>query len=403
VETSNNTVTFHLKGADVPAAFVVLEVPIVPKHIWSSQSDPVTWTNDNPVGTGPYTLGQFTPNQYTLNKNPNYWQADKVAASQLVLPASNTQLELVNKKYDWAYAYISDVENTWVKATPGNTYWFPPGGTVSLLPNLTKAPFNDLNFRQGLSLALDRKKIADIAEEGYVQPASQAGLLLPNQKEWLDPSLPNGGAVSQDLNGAAAAFAKAGYTNQGGKLVGQDGKPLTMSLTTPNGWTDWLRGAQEVQRQLQAVGITVNLQQPQPAAYFQAQSNGDFDLIMGAFGGTGSLFTDFNNLLSSEFAKPAGTSTSANYQRFSDPKVDAVLADLRVALDKNQQQKDAYQLQQTVYNQLPVISLFYGGLWGLFSTAQFEGWPSADNPYASPATWGANPLLILTHITAKKS
>jgi peptide/nickel transport system substrate-binding protein len=252
-------------------------------------------------------------------------------------------------------------------------------------------------------LALDRKKIADIAEEGYVQPASQAGLLLPNQKEWLDPSLPNGGAVSQDLNGAAAAFAKAGYTNQGGKLVGQDGKPLTVSLTTPNGWTDWLRGAQEVQRQLQAVGITVNLQQPQPAAYFQAQSNGDFDLIMGAFGGTGSLFTDFNNLLSSEFAKPAGTSTSANYQRFSDPKVDAVLADFRVALDKTQQQKDAYQLQQTVYNQLPVISLFYGGLWGLFSTAQFEGWPSADNPYASPATWGANPLLILTHITAKKS
>ena len=398
VEASGSKVTMTLTAEDVPAAAIVLSVPIVSEHLWKDVSDPVTATDEKPVGTGPYTLGDFGPNQYKLEKNATYWQADKVAAAELVIPASNTQLDVVNNGYDWAYAFMSDVENTWVKAGKGNTYWFPPGGTISLLPNLTKAPFNDVNFRKGLSAALDRKSIADVAEEGYVQPAGQSGLLLPNQKDWLNSALPDGGAITQDAAAAAGLFAKAGYTKSGDKLVDKGGQPLTIAITTANGWTDWLRGVQEVQKQLQAVGITVTINQPQPAAYQQAIQNGDFDLAMGSFGGTGSVYQDFNNLLSSEFLKPVGTSTTANFQRFSDPAVDALLAQLKVTIDPTQQKDITNQLQQAMYDQVPVISMFYGGLWGLFSDKSYTNWPSKDNPYATPATWGSNPLLVLTNI-----
>ncbi|HEU4849200.1 MAG TPA: ABC transporter substrate-binding protein, partial [Terrimesophilobacter sp.] len=203
IDVGDGTVTFHLKEGDVPAASIVLTVPIVPEHIWSSIADPVTETMEDPVGTGPYTLGTFTPTQYTLTKNEDYWQADKVAAPELIIPASNSELEIMSKPYGWAYSFISDVENTWVTARDGNRYWFPPGGTVSVFPNLTKAPFDNVDFRRGLSLSLDRAKIADLAEEGYVEPAGQSGLLLPNQKDWLDPSLPDGGAITQDADAAA--------------------------------------------------------------------------------------------------------------------------------------------------------------------------------------------------------
>ena len=403
MSVSGNDVTFHLKTADVPAAQVIEQTLIVPEHIWKNIADPVSWTDPNPVVTGPYTLGTFTPNEYTLKKNPTYWQADKVAVQTIVDPASNTQLDVVSKGYDWAYSFMSDVQGTWVKADKQhNSYWFPPGGTIALMPNLTKAPFNNLNFRQGLSLALDRTKVADEAEQGYVQAAGQTGLLLPNDNSWLNPSIPDQGNITQNTAQALADFAKDGYTSKGGKLVDASGKQLTIQLTTPDGWSDWLQGVQSIQQQLSAIGINVQVEQPQPAAYQEDMQNGDFDLAMETFGGTGSLYEDYNNLLDSSFKQPVGSSTAADYERYGDPATDALLAKYRSTTDPATQKQIVDQLQSVVYNQLPVISLFYGGLWGLSSDKSFTGWPSAKDPYASLMTWGSTPLLVLTHLKAAK-
>ncbi|BAQ32526.1 ABC transporter substrate-binding protein [Bifidobacterium scardovii] len=399
IETSGNDVVFHLKSDDVPGATVIAQQLIVPEHIWKDVKDPVKWTNENPVGSGPYQLDQFTPNQYTLKKNQTYWQKDKVAAEKIVLPASNKQLDLVNKGYDWAYSYMNNVDKTWAgQKDKYNVYWFPPGGTVSLFPNLTKAPFNDVNFRKGLSYALDREKIAKDAEEGYVEGATQTGLLLPNQEKWVSSSIENDGKISQDSDKALEYFAKAGYTKSGDKLVDASGKQLELNITVPNGYTDWLRGVQTMQSQLTKLGISVKLTQPQPAAYTQAQNNGDFDLIISSFGGSGNIFQDYNNLLNSEFALPVGQSTSANFERYSNDATDALLAQLKSATDDAAQKKIVDQLQQVVYDEVPVIGLFYGGLWGLFSNKNFTGWPSADNPYAPPTTWTQAMLLVVTNI-----
>lgn len=402
VDESGNTVTFHLQSDDVPAASIISQQTIVPEHIWSKISDPLKYTDDNPVGTGPFELGSFTPNQYTLKKNNDYWQANKVAIKTIVVPASNKQLDLVNKGYDWAYSYMTNVDKTWVGANKQhNHYWFPPGGTVSLFPNLTKAPFNNVDFRQGLNYAIDRSAIANDAEEGYVKGATQTGLLLPNQEKWVDSSIPNQGKISQNTTKALAYFAKAGYTTRDGKLVDSSGKQLTLNITVPSGYTDWLRGVQTLQSQLGKLGISVKLTQPQPAAYTQAQNNGDFDLIVSSFGGTGNVFQDYNNLLNSQFALPVGQSTTANFERYKNDKADALLNQLKATSDEATQKQIVDSLQQVVYNDVPVIGMFYGGLWGLFSTKNFTGWPSAQNPYAAPTTWTANVLKIVT--TVKKA
>lgn len=398
VQADGMTVTVKLNAPNVPAVEQIGITSIVPEHIWSKVDDPSTWTNPDPVGTGPYQLGTFAPQQYTMKKYDGYWQADKVAAENLILPGSNTQLDVATKGYDWAYSYISDVDNVWVGAGNKNTYWFPPGGTIALFPNLTKAPFDNLDFRQGLSLSLDRGKIGDVAAEGYMDEAGQTNILLPYQQQYLNPGIPNGGLIEQDTRAALAAFERAGYTMQGDRLIGPDGAQVTFSIITPNGYTDWLRGAQEVQRQWRTVGIDVQIETPQGAAHTQAQRNGQFDMIVGGTGGTGSLYRDFNSLLSSEYLKPVGEEATNNFERYQNPEADALLQAYRVSTDPQEQLQLGYRLQQIVYDDLPVLSLYYGGSWGLMSNAKFTGWPSADNPYVSPKTYEATPLLILTNL-----
>ncbi|MGO3885449.1 MAG: ABC transporter substrate-binding protein, partial [Mycetocola sp.] len=150
------------------------------------------------------------------------------------------------------------------------------------MPNNEVAPFDDVNVRRGIALALDRQSIADVASEGYMKPAGQTGLILPNQEQWLDPSIPNDGIIEQNTDAALEAFAEAGYTQKDGKLVDKDGTQFAFALTSANGYSDWTRAAQAVQRQLTAIGIDVKLEMPQPAVSQKAISYGDFE---GALGG----------------------------------------------------------------------------------------------------------------------
>jgi len=136
VSASGNDVTFTFKAPNVPFAATIAQTPIVPEHVWSSISNPVTFTNTHPVGTGPYTLKTFAPTQYTLTKNALYWDASKIAPTSVVFPAqatsqSTNQLEVSEGQFDWSYTYLPDVKATYVDRDPStNQYWFPPGGTI---------------------------------------------------------------------------------------------------------------------------------------------------------------------------------------------------------------------------------------------------------------------------------
>ncbi len=116
----------------------------------------------------------------------------------------------------------------------------PAGGVIALMPNLEVAPFDDVNVRRGIALSLDRAEIAETASEGYMKPAGQTGLILPNQEQYLDPSIPDQGMITQDKDAALAAFAEAGYSLDGDRLVDGTGSswnspspPPTASPTGP--------------------------------------------------------------------------------------------------------------------------------------------------------------------------
>jgi peptide/nickel transport system substrate-binding protein len=404
ISASGYDVTVVFNAPNVPFVGVIAQTPIVPEHLWSSIPDPVTYTNTSPVGTGPYMLDSFAPTQYTLKKNPTYWQADKIVPSEVVFPAqatsqSTNELDVASGQFDWSYQYMPDVAKTYVARDPANNvYWFPPGGTIGLYLNLTKAPFNDVNFRRGVSLALDRATISSKAVDGYEAAASLSGIILPNEEKWLDPSLPDQGLVTQNVSAAQASFAQAGYTLQGGQLV-KDGQPVTMTIVAPENFTDWVAAATEIGTELGKVGIKVSLDLPQYAQYSDSIESGTFDAAIGGFGGTGNPYTDFDDALNSSFATPVNTSTANNFERFKDPAVDQALATLASATSSAAQLQATYKLEQIMYNDVPIILMYYGGSWGEFSTKNYIGWPSAADPYTLPTSYSNAVLLVLNHLT----
>jgi peptide/nickel transport system substrate-binding protein len=401
LEVDGDHVIFHLKTADVPSLAIIGATYQVSEHRWSTVKDPTTYRDPDPVGTGPFVLGKYNPLQYSMDKNPKYWQADKIEIQHLILPATNNQLDTVTRGYDWSYSFISNVKGTWGAASPNNKWWFPAGGIISLIPNLAVKPFDDVNVRKGISLALDREKIADTATEGYMTAAGQSGLLLPNQEDVLNPDIPDQGMITQDQKAALAEFAKSGYTQQGGKLVDKTGKQFSFTITTANGYTDWTRAVQEAQKQLTAIGIQVKVNAPQPAGYQAALNNGKYEVAMGGMGG-GDVFQAYNNLLSSEFYQPVGKATQNNLERYKDPATDRLLAQYKSSVDPEKQKQIGYELQKVIYDQVPVIGMYYGGLWGLYNDAKFTGWPTAKDPYMAPQNYDSAPLLIFTKLRLAK-
>ncbi|MFP3589808.1 ABC transporter substrate-binding protein, partial [Paraburkholderia sp. SIMBA_055] len=75
VSVDGDSVTMTLKSEDSPALAIIGKTMIVPEHLWADVEDPATYRNEDPVGTGPFVLGNYNDQQYSMDKNPSYWQA----------------------------------------------------------------------------------------------------------------------------------------------------------------------------------------------------------------------------------------------------------------------------------------------------------------------------------------
>jgi peptide/nickel transport system substrate-binding protein len=401
--TDDHTVVFTFKAPVSDGQYKLSQVKIVPEHIWSKQADPSRYTAPDAVGTGPMTVKSFNGRQLVLQRNPNYWQADKVKVQQLTFTNNSgggdaDKLRMARGEYDWNAMFITDIDKTYVsKDKDFNKYWFPPGGIISLYMNLTKAPFNDAGFRKALTGAIDRQEISDKAEFGYVQPASQTGLILPNAKDWLAPQYQaDNGVIKYDAEAAKAAFRSAGYSYDGsGKLLGKDGKPMKLAFKVQAGFLDWIAASNVVKDNLGKVGIDLEVRTQAPPDVDNDRNIGNYDMTFGVPGGSCSNFQNFDDPLGTDRTAPIGKEAKSNTIRWSDPTTDSLLSQLHSTVDEAGQKPIVYKLQDIMMQQVPHIPLWYGPNWFEYRTKNAVGWPSADDPYAYPN----NDLLILTHLT----
>jgi peptide/nickel transport system substrate-binding protein len=410
----DNKVIFTTKAPSSEVFSKIASIVIVPQHIWGKVADPLKFTNPNPVGTGPFLYGSFNTQELILKRNPNYWRANQVKVEQLTFHnngggGDTDKLRLAEGQYDWNAMFVADISKTYVDRDPQhNKYWFNPGADISLYMNLTQAPFNDLKFRQAIAYAINRQEIAQRAEYGYVQPASQTGLLLPGEQSWLSPSYANGDVYPFDPAKAKSMFQAAGYKYSGGKLLGKDGKPMHFTFEVESGWLDWIQAANIIKSNLSQVGIDISVVTANPTDVQNDEDLGHFQMQFGTNGGQCDMYQNFDQPLGSDKTAPIGkpavpAGAGGNFVRWHDANTDNLLNQLKVTTDPTKQKQLVAGLEDVMVRQMPIIPLWYGAQWFEYRTTSAVGWPSQSDPYATMLAVPSNGLVVMTKLRPPKN
>ncbi len=372
---------------------------IVPASVWSKVGDPGKYTDPNPVGTGPYTVSQFSPQGVTLKANPSYW-GGKPAVSEVQFPtyaSANTALAaLQTDQLHWAGNFIPGVHQVFVSGHADHQVWFPPVQTNSLEPNLTKFPTNQLAVRKAISLAIDRTALSQQAEGGLEPPVSNAsGLTLPIFQQFLSPSV-----ASMTLPAHSNIAAAKQVLEQAGYVMGSDGffrtksgQKLSLDVTNPSSFADYATGDQMVAGWLRKAGIDATFVGQSVTAWSSDIATGNFQLTSHWSQTSVSPYQLYNDWLNSA---QATNNAAGDYERLKDPTVDAALNKLAADNTPASQQTDLAPIEQYVAQNLPIIPTVYGVVFDEYNTSKFTGWPSQSNPYesGSPNT-PTNEVVIL--------
>jgi len=411
VTAQGNRVDFKFKTVDIPEWYYIATTPIVDAAQFSKVKNPVTFTNPNPIGTGPFTLGSFTPSEYILKYNPTYWQHDKVHIPEVDMVALTTNTitdeGLASGKFDWGDVFVPNQQKTFIAKNPAHNFsWQPYNDPWVLYVNLTKWPFNQLKFREALAYAINRTQIVKRAEYGYMKPAYQSIIPPALQKEgWTSSSLTAKYKYHFDPTKAAHLFAEMGLKkNSAGKLLGKNGKPLSFTLEVPAGWTDIIQDSDFMVQDFAKLGLTVNLVTPSPSTVGNNMDTGEFQ--MAEYYSSGQIadpYTLYHDMLSSSETAPIGKIAPSNWERWNNAATNNLLAQWQQTVNVSQQKSIAVQLQKIMLTQLPFITIDYGVFWNQYTTAHYIGWPTSKNPYAAPSAtdWPDN-LLIMTHLKPAK-
>src|SRR6516162_4301888 len=129
VTQSGNQVVFTFQAPSVPYFYYIGDqTPIVPEHIWTTIANPVTYADNNPVGTGAFIVRPCTPQNITYLANPHYWQPGLPKVAKVLYPAftsndpANTYL--ATGQAQWGSQFIPNIETVYVAKSPDNHYWF---------------------------------------------------------------------------------------------------------------------------------------------------------------------------------------------------------------------------------------------------------------------------------------
>ncbi|HRZ86241.1 MAG TPA: ABC transporter substrate-binding protein [bacterium] len=270
-----------------------MSAPILPKHILEKAVDEgrfnSTWGVDTPpgqiVGTGPFMLARYTPGQQVvLKRNPNYWKKDAAGSR---LPYLDEIVFLIVQNQDVSFLKFQEGEID-LYDLRGSDYPLlkprekqgdftvyrvgPAFGTNFLTFNMntdvdpkTGKPyadplkigwFSDQKFRQAVAHAIDKRSLIDIVLNGLGYP--QDSSMSPSEGVFFTDKVRK---YEYDTAKARQLLKEAGFEDRNGDGFVEDtqGRTVEFSLLTNPGSTERVKIAEIVRKDLEGIGLKVNL------------------------------------------------------------------------------------------------------------------------------------------------
>ncbi|GAA2113992.1 ABC transporter substrate-binding protein [Actinomadura alba] len=408
VTAEGNKVTIAFKGNAAPKFDELIRLQILPEHVYSKVGDVTKYIDKTPVGSGPFKVGNYNGRRLELIRRADYWQADKVKVQKLILEgnydAAQASLKLRSGQLDAYWGEIPNPKRAFVDANPKtNHIYYAPNGSTVLSPNVEKAPFDDVKFREAIAPALNRGEISEKATYGIMKPASQTGLKLPAAAKLLpDEYSANQGAdtvIPYDAAKADQMLDAAGYKKGAdGKRTTPEGNRLNVTFTVQAGFIDYQSMAEVIARNLTSVGVPTKVVATAPESVDAQKKSGDFQVLLEYLHGGCENAKNIGGKLASDQI-PTKTEVLPNVERWNDRTTDTTVKELSGTVDEAKQKELVGKLVHTMMTQYPVTPLIYAPARILYRTDKAVGWPSEEDPYAQPAD---DRLLILTHLKPAK-
>jgi peptide/nickel transport system substrate-binding protein len=384
--------------------------PILPRHILENAAKenrfPLAYGVRSPperlVGCGPYRLKEFRAGKFTLlERNPEYWEVDRQGRRlpyfdevkftvghgqssdvRMLLDGQSDVIETiapgeygplakaagqeVPHSFGWRLAHGFD-------STPARhafrvvdlgvgsereIFWFNQntGSNASGAPFVNPAKlkwFRERKFRQAVSCAIDRERLAREVYGGHAQP--MYGLFSAENKKWYNPAIPRFG---YDPAKARALLAALGIADRKGDGVATDaeGHPLEIVFNSNTGNPLRDKSAQFIQEDLRKIGIKL-IYQPIDFLALLQKVNRTFDYecaMMGLGGGGGDPASQMNVLRSSEeFHQwfPSEKTPATDWEARIDQLMDTQMR----TLDFTRRKKCFDEVQAILAEELPMI------------------------------------------------
>lgn len=389
--------TLVIKTKTVQSDMNLLDVPIVPEHVWAPIKDLNDPKTDSipvvGVGDGPYQLTDYKQNEYVKFKaNKDYWRgAPKVDELQLLVfkdseAAVNAlrqgEVDVINRLTPTQFTALKGQPNIATNAAPSRRY-----DEINLnfgVQNSENQPIGDGNpalkdirLRKAIVQAIDKQAVVDRVASGLAQVGT--GVIPPIYQNYHWEPAANE-QVKFDIAAANTALDQAGYAKgaDGVRTVPGGGK-LELRLTGHANRPYDQRLAQYVSGWLKDIGITVKQELVSDDELNDRTNSGKYDLAISGY----ATNPDPDSALQLHIcaARPNAQGKGATTDTFfCDPQFDSLRAQQLAETDDAKRAGIVKQAQARLADQAVNVVLDYQNALEAYRSDKFSGFTKQPQP-----------------------
>ena len=323
------------------------------------------------VSNGPFYMTEWVPGSHiTFSKNPYYWNADAIKLDRLKFVLMEDSNAAYSAYQTGEVLMIKDVPTEEIPSLTGTDDFYvdPIIGTYYISLNIQKAPFDDVNVRKALSLAIDREYVASTLMQGTYTAAGNfmgPGWMDTDGTEFMSNA--NGGKPYIDttnfeanLEEAKQLLADAGYPDG-------EGFPTISYTTNDSGYHKVV--AEYLQQAWAELGIDLQVNIVEWSSFTPMRRSGDFEVARNGWVGD---YSDPSNML-----ELFCTTNGNNDGKFSNADFDAAIDTSRSTLDAAERSTALHTAEDILMDQAGCIPLAYYNDFWVQSSKITGAWHSA--------------------------